>query len=204
MHGLSLDKSAAANNDNEDEPSGVPAEVVQLINICKEIVTLAKRTKISTKLDNTLAMFCNSIAGTALWQQWSPLLKTFKICIQSAQRPGSTATCYTTTGRPQCRFADRRHHCSYAFRHGNQLNWQVTILADYWQVNWQVLPTKLQLSKHLSPLALPWLKEQLHCHNSISSLSDIMFISEGYSVLPFHFELSASQITDIITSIVTN
>jgi len=27
---------------------------------------------------------------------------------------------------------------------------------------------------------------------------------EGYSVLPVHFELSALQITDIITSIVTN
>jgi len=40
-HGLSLDKSAAANNDKEDEPSGAPAEVVQLINICEEIVTLA-------------------------------------------------------------------------------------------------------------------------------------------------------------------
>jgi len=36
-----------------------------------------------------------------------------------------------------------------------------------------------------------------------------MFIKEGYSVLPAHFELShfeiyALQITDIITSIVTN
>jgi len=33
---------------------------------------------------------------------------------------------------------------------------------------------------------------------------DIMFIREGYSVLLVHFELSALQITDIITSIVTN
>jgi len=40
--------------------------------------------------------------------------------------------------------------------------------------------------------------------NSIGSLLDIMFIREGYSVLTFHFELSALQITDIITSIVTN
>jgi len=40
--------------------------------------------------------------------------------------------------------------------------------------------------------------------NSIGSLLDIMFIREGYSVLLIHFELSALQITDIITSIVTN
>jgi len=72
-HGLSLDKSAAANNDHEDEPSGVHAEVVQLINSCKELVTLAMRTKINTKLDNTLkqcvvtrwnstlTMCCNSL-----------------------------------------------------------------------------------------------------------------------------------------------
>jgi len=40
--------------------------------------------------------------------------------------------------------------------------------------------------------------------NSIGSLLDIMFIREGYSVLSVHFELSALQITDIITSIVTN
>jgi len=33
---------------------------------------------------------------------------------------------------------------------------------------------------------------------------DLLFIREGYSVLPVHFELSALQITDIITSIVTN
>jgi len=39
--------------------------------------------------------------------------------------------------------------------------------------------------------------------NSIDSLLDILFIREGYSVLPVHLELSASQITDIITSIVT-
>jgi len=39
---------------------------------------------------------------------------------------------------------------------------------------------------------------------SIGSLLDLMFIREGYSVLPVHFELSALQITDIITSIVTN
>jgi len=38
----------------------------------------------------------------------------------------------------------------------------------------------------------------------ICSFLDIMFIREGYSVLPVLFELSASQITDIITSIVTN
>jgi len=31
-----------------------------------------------------------------------------------------------------------------------------------------------------------------------------MFVKEGYSVLPVHFELYASQITDIITSIVMN
>ena len=40
--------------------------------------------------------------------------------------------------------------------------------------------------------------------NSKDSLLDILFIREGYSVLPVHLELSASQITDIITSIVTN
>jgi len=40
--------------------------------------------------------------------------------------------------------------------------------------------------------------------NSIGSFFDIMFIREGYSVLPVHFELSALKITDIITSIVTN
>jgi len=40
--------------------------------------------------------------------------------------------------------------------------------------------------------------------NSTGSLLDIMFIGEGYSVLPDHFELSALQITNIITSIVTN
>ena len=40
--------------------------------------------------------------------------------------------------------------------------------------------------------------------NSIGSLLDILFIREGYSVLPVHFELSASQITDIMTNIVTN
>jgi hypothetical protein len=39
--------------------------------------------------------------------------------------------------------------------------------------------------------------------NSIDSLLDILFIREGYSVLPVHLELFASQITDIITSIVT-
>jgi len=37
--------------------------------------------------------------------------------------------------------------------------------------------------------------------NSIGSLLDIMFIREGYSVLQVDFELSALQITDIITSI---
>jgi len=37
--------------------------------------------------------------------------------------------------------------------------------------------------------------------NYIASLLDIMFTREGYSVLPDHFELSALQITDIITSI---
>ena len=40
--------------------------------------------------------------------------------------------------------------------------------------------------------------------NSIDSLFDILFIREGYSVLPVHLDLSASQITDIISSIVTN
>jgi len=40
--------------------------------------------------------------------------------------------------------------------------------------------------------------------NSIGSLLDIMFFREGYSVLPAHFDLSALQITDIITSIVMN
>ena len=40
--------------------------------------------------------------------------------------------------------------------------------------------------------------------NSIDSLLDIVFIREGYSVLPVHLDLSASQITDIISSIVTN
>jgi len=40
--------------------------------------------------------------------------------------------------------------------------------------------------------------------NSIGSLLDVMFIREGNSVLPVHFELSALQITDIITFIVTN
>jgi len=40
--------------------------------------------------------------------------------------------------------------------------------------------------------------------NSIGSLLDVMFIREEYSVLPVHFELSALQITDIITSVVTN
>jgi len=43
-----------------------------------------------------------------------------------------------------------------------------------------------------------------HFQTSIGSLLDIMFIREGYTVLPVHFELSALQITDIITSIVTN
>jgi len=38
--------------------------------------------------------------------------------------------------------------------------------------------------------------------NSTGSLLDIMFIREGYSVLPVNFELSALQDTDII--IVTN
>ena len=41
--------------------------------------------------------------------------------------------------------------------------------------------------------------------NSIDSLLDILFIREGYlSVLPVHLDLSVSQITDIISSIVTN
>ena len=38
----------------------------------------------------------------------------------------------------------------------------------------------------------------------VQVLGDSMFIGEGYSVLPEHIELSASQITEIITSIVTN
>ena len=40
--------------------------------------------------------------------------------------------------------------------------------------------------------------------NSIDSLLEIVFIREGYSVLPVHRELSARQITDILTSIATN
>jgi len=40
--------------------------------------------------------------------------------------------------------------------------------------------------------------------NSIGSLLDTMFIREGCSVLPVHFELSGLQITDIINPIVTN
>jgi len=39
---------------------------------------------------------------------------------------------------------------------------------------------------------------------SRGSFLDILFIREGYSVLPVHFELSALQITDIVTSIGTN
>jgi hypothetical protein len=39
---------------------------------------------------------------------------------------------------------------------------------------------------------------------SIVSLLDIMFIREGYSVLPDYLNLSNSQINDIITAIVTS
>jgi len=93
-HGLRLDKSAAANNDNEDEPSGVSAKVVQLINFCKEIVTQSKRTKINIKLDNTLKQCVVTRWNSTLTTMKSVAAKTFKICIQSAQRLGSTATCY--------------------------------------------------------------------------------------------------------------
>jgi len=76
-HGLSLDKSAAANNDKEDEPSGAPAEVVQLINICEEIVTLANWTKINTKLDNTLKQ--------CVVTRWNSTLTTMKSVAENVQ-----------------------------------------------------------------------------------------------------------------------
>lgn len=146
-HGLSVDKSAAVNNHNEDEPSGVPAEVVQLIDICKEIVTLAKRTKINTKLDKTLKQ--------CVVTRWNSTLTTMKSVAENVQ---DLHTISTEAG------VNRNLLRLLADLNEDLLTDVINVLTPFDTATkclstdkspslHLVLPTKFQLSKHLSPLA---------------------------------------------------
>lgn len=64
-HGLSLN---ARKNDGED--CGVPREVIELVDACKEIVTLAKRSKINNQLETTLKQ--------CIVTRWNSVLTTLK------------------------------------------------------------------------------------------------------------------------------
>lgn len=53
-HNLNLVLSHGLSDKNTSDDCGVPLEVTELINACKEVVTLAKRSKLNNQLETTL------------------------------------------------------------------------------------------------------------------------------------------------------
>lgn len=69
-HNLNLVLTHGLNAKNTGEDCGVPQEVTELVDACKEVVTLAKRTKLNNQLETTLKQ--------CVVTRWNSVLTTLK------------------------------------------------------------------------------------------------------------------------------
>ena len=69
-HNLNLVLSRGLSDKNTSDDCGVPLEVTELINACKEVVTLAKRSKLNNQLETTLKQ--------CVVTRWNSVLTTLK------------------------------------------------------------------------------------------------------------------------------
>lgn len=69
VHSFEKPKPSTKSNDDEEE-EGMPVEVLQLIDTCKELVTLAKRTTLNGQLETTLKQCVPT--------RWNSILTTLK------------------------------------------------------------------------------------------------------------------------------
>ena len=69
-HNLNLVLSHGLNDKNTGEDCGVPQEVTELVDACKEVVQLAKRSKLNSQLETTLKQ--------CVMTRWNSVLTTLK------------------------------------------------------------------------------------------------------------------------------
>jgi hypothetical protein len=160
-HGLSR-KSASTSSDETDD-SGVPAEVVQLIDSCKEIATPAKRTHLNATLETTLKQ-----CAVTRWNSTLTTLKSFAANLE-----------HLRSLNPSIALGVNRNLLRLLVDiNETLLNELVEVLepfdtatkclsTDSSPTIHLVVPTKVQLSKHLSPspsdcAIIAQLKQQPH------------------------------------------
>lgn len=157
-------KKACSAGTGEAEDSGMPTEVVDLIDNCKEIVTLAKRTHVNTMLESTLKQ--------CVVTRWNSVLTTLKSVRTNLDQLRSLTS---TVG------INRNLLRMIVDLNDTLLGELVDILepfdtatkclsTDKEPTLHLVIPTKVQLSKHLSPApadSAVIIQVKQHLHNQL-------------------------------------
>jgi hypothetical protein len=133
--------------ENADSVEGLPQEVADLIDTCKEIVTLAKRSKMNNQLDNTLKQCVDT-----RWNSKLKMLKSVSMNLEDLRKLTSEVS------------ANRKLRRQVADVNELLLADVITVLEPFDMATKMlssdksptlhlVVPTKVKLAKHLTEVA---------------------------------------------------
>jgi len=139
-HGLQPRKEGTEMDD------GLPEEISQLISVCKDLVTIAKRTKVNNLLDKTLKQ--------CVITRWNSVLTTLQSVVENiaqlrsiASEPGSNKNILRLVCDVNEALLAQVIEVLKPFDTATRV-----LSADKTPTMHLVLPTKFQLQRHLSPL----------------------------------------------------